>query len=619
VHRRRRDNTGVVRIAAPAVAATAIAATGYASGGYFPLVWGWCALALLLATAAALIRADRLELSRLELIALGALGALASWSALSATWSASVGRSVMEGQRGLVYVAALSALLLLAGPRDGAALAAAAFAGAGALSLAALSTRLFPGLVHVDVGTGRLSWPIGYWNALGLLSTMATLIATAAATSRRRRYAATAAAIVPPLVAVIYLTFSRGSWVALAVGAAVLVAAHPLRARAAVTVLVLAAASAVAVWIGSRMPGLWNPVSRPDAANAGHRFAAVLALVALASMFTPIVADRLSPEWRLRLPRRAFVVATVAAGIGVVVLVVEFAPRAYDSFQTPAATTGTDLNDRLFSASGQARADYWRVAWHDVVEHPLLGSGGGTYDLRWDLERPNAFGARDAHNLYLETLAELGPIGLLLLGILVVTPLATTLRPQLGAVGSGATAAYAAYLVDAAVDWDWEIPTVTLTALTCAAALLVAARGAGAGAGAGYRLSPTVRTAALIGVTIAATIAIVGYVSADALRTSREALSAGDYSGAVRDARRAARFAPWASEPWLLRGEAELAAGDRTAARASFRRAITKDRADWLPWFRLASASVGPERAYALEQALRRNPNSPEAAELRRR
>jgi tetratricopeptide (TPR) repeat protein len=415
------------------------------------------------------------------------------------------------------------------------------------------------------------------------------------------------------LVATVYLTFSRGSWVALAVGAAVLVSVHPARVRAAVTVVGLAGVSAVAVWIGSRMPSLWKPVSSRDAVQAGHRFAAALVLLAPVGMLIPLAAARVSVEWRPRLPRRAFVAATVAAGIGAAVLAVAFAGRAYESFQTPAATTGTDLNDRrLFSASGQARADYWHVAWHDVEEHPLLGSGAGTFELRWDLERPNAFGARDAHNLYLETLAELGPIGLLLLGVLLVTPLAATMRADLSVAGSGAIAAYAAYIVHAAIDWDWEIPAVTLAALTCGAALLVASRAGGSR----YRLGPTLRAAALVVVTIAAAAATVGYVSAEALKASREALARRDYPTAVRYAKRAARFAPWASDPWLAQGEAELAAGDRQAARASFRRAISKDRQDWLPWFRLASASTGSERARALEQAIRRNPHSPEAAQL---
>jgi O-antigen ligase len=110
-----------------------------------------------------------------------------------------------------------------------------------------------------------------------------------------------------------------------------------------------------------------------------------------------------------------------------------------------------------------------------VEEHPILGSGAGSYGLYWLRYRPNPSFAQDAHNLYLETLAELGPLGLGLL-------LAALAAPLVGARAHGdplaATAAggYAAFLVHAGVDWDWEVPAATLAGLFCAAALLVAGR-----------------------------------------------------------------------------------------------------------------------------------------------
>src|SRR5207253_2468042 len=71
------------------------------------------------------------------------------------------------------------------------------------------------------------------------------------------------------------------------------------------------------------------------------------------------------------------------------------------------------------SGATEPRASYFRVAWHDQIRaHPLLGTGAGTFGLYW--ERSGKVlrfgGALDAHSLYLETLAELGPVGLLLLG-----------------------------------------------------------------------------------------------------------------------------------------------------------------------------------------------------------
>jgi Flp pilus assembly protein TadD len=69
--------------------------------------------------------------------------------------------------------------------------------------------------------------------------------------------------------------------------------------------------------------------------------------------------------------------------------------------------------------------------------------------------------------------------------------------------------------------------------------------------------------------------------------------------------------------PWAALGETQLAVGDRAAAARSFRRAISKDRADWFPWYELALASSGAERQAAIREGLRRNPRAPELAALR--
>ena len=49
-------------------------------------------------------------------------------------------------------------------------------------------------------------------------------------------------------------------------------------------------------------------------------------------------------------------------------------------------------------------------------------------------------------------------------------------------------------------------------------------------------------------------------------------------------------------------------AGDRAAARESFRKAIAKDPHDWTLYYELALASRGAERRAALAAAARLNP-----------
>ena len=67
-------------------------------------------------------------------------------------------------------------------------------------------------------------------------------------------------------------------------------------------------------------------------------------------------------------------------------------------------------------------------------------------------------------------------------------------------------------------------------------------------------------------------------------------------------------FAPWSAEPWRRLGEAQFVAGNLAAARASFRKAIAKDRRDWTLWFELAQASRGAERQRALARRLAPQP-----------
>jgi hypothetical protein len=108
----------------------------------------------------------------------------------------------------------------------------------------------------------------------------------------------------------------------------------------------------------------------------------------------------------------------------------------------------------------------------------VVGGGGGTFGRSW-LEHGRAKelgGALDDHNVYLETLAELGPIGLVLLLGALAAPLAAVPRAIAASrVGAAATAGYVAYAVDAFVEWDWELPAVTTAGLLLGGALLVLA------------------------------------------------------------------------------------------------------------------------------------------------
>ena len=96
----------------------------------------------------------------------------------------------------------------------------------------------------------------------------------------------------------------------------------------------------------------------------------------------------------------------------------------------------------------------------------------GTFELAWLERQPIPQPVLDAHSLYLETLAELGLVGLALLVLALAPPLAAGFR----GVDPAATGGYVAFLIHAGLDWDWELPAVTIAGLACAAALLVRER-----------------------------------------------------------------------------------------------------------------------------------------------
>ena len=448
--------------AAPLLPGLVVGVLATLDGGFFPGAWGPAILVLAAFAALALLLRERLELSRLELVALGAIGLLTAWVACSRLWSADPAATLLESQRTLVYPVGFAAALLLARRASVAGLLLGLAAVTAAVPLWSLGARL----LHTEpLRPDRfqelaLFRPIGYANALGLLAAIGVLLGLAfSLRAENRPLRAAAAACVALLPSALLLTESRGAALALGAGLVVFVLLEVDRSRLLRTSALLALPAGLGVWLTARADALTDPAGPLQVSmGEGRRLAvALLVLAVCAAVLVEVLP-------RLRRPRGA---ALAGAAVVAVVLAGSVAVGGPDLPELPSLGEGV---------AGSNRGDYWRVAWRQWLDEPVLGAGAGTFAGSWLEHRPIDADARDAHNLYLESLAELGPVGLALLLAALATPLVAALRARRHPFVPGAAAAYVAYLVHAALDWDWELPAVTLTALVCGAALLVAAR-----------------------------------------------------------------------------------------------------------------------------------------------
>ncbi|HSB39633.1 MAG TPA: O-antigen ligase family protein [Gaiellaceae bacterium] len=609
------------------VAALAVAGLAFDSGGYEPTSWGWSAVVLLVVCAASLLAGAR-RLTALELALPVSLAALAAWVWLSLAWTSDVSQTVREGERALVYVAAATGLLLLGRRSRVFGLVASLAAAIGLVCAYALATRLFdPGggayqVVSSDPQAGfRLARPLGYANALAIFAVIGILLALGVALRARppaaRALASSALVVLAPTL---YFTYGRGAWLGLAAGLAAWLAAERGRLELLGRALALAAAPAVAVLLASRTAALTaDPRSVAAATHDGRRLALAVVLLAVAAAFVPAAAERAGGRFRLGTGSRrllVLVVGLLAAAVIAVALVRVGGPqgaarRAYHAFNAPAPLVGQNASGRLFSLSGSNRSEYWRLAWREWTGHAALGGGAGSYQRFWLRHRSTDLPVRDAHSLYLETLAELGPIGLVLLLCALAAPLVAVRAARASPLAAAALGAYVAYLVHAGIDWDWEMPAVTLAALACGVALLLAARATETPAiGRASRLAGVAAAAALV------CVAALGFLGNRAELAAADALDASRLGSAADEARLARRWEPWSGTPWRLLGESQLQAGAVDRARSSFLRGLRHDRGDWELWLDLALVSRGGERRDALAHVALLNPLSAELRQL---
>jgi tetratricopeptide (TPR) repeat protein len=383
--------------------------------------------------------------------------------------------------------------------------------------------------------------------------------------------------------------------------------------------------SAVLIALASQWEDLRHALTTNDAYVQGRWMALATVLCVLGAAAARYATD----GWfsRVRLPRtvarRGLAVVVV---IGLIVLAFSHPIDRIKDFSNSSDIAGASAatgGGHVFSTSGTGRSQFWGQAIDAFESEPVIGIGAGNYELWWNQHHTIDVITIDAHSLYLQTLAELGILGiLLLLGFLGASLYAgwraVARRPDVGPGGevmAAALAVFLAGLTSAAFDWTWQLPAAFASVIMTAALLtgpasqpvaVVAEPGSTKwmpkwrARGSQYGLA----VATLVVAWVAIWVAGDQLVASVQLDSSRSALANGDFESAAQSARNASAIQPWSSEAQLQLALAEKANGDIAAATAAGQEAIDKASHDWRTWLVAAEVAAAAGNRQAATVAL---------------
>jgi hypothetical protein len=353
------------------------------------------------------------------------------------------------------------------------------------------------------------------------------------------------------------------------------------------------------------------------AVEQGHDLALVVLGCAFLAATLRVLGLKLDRSTRIRDRTHAFVLRVAAVGVavglgvGLTVGGAGFLDRQYDRF-VHGGVEEKQIRNRLTQVGNRGRISHWEVALKGFRRERLHGQGVGTYPILWSLYRPSTFTTTEGHSLYLETLGELGLVGLVLLVASLGTLLAgvaTAARGRSRTVYAALFSAMVAWAIQAGVDWLWEMPAVTRWVFAAGGAALAsppreldAARGT----------QPRTRVVIALGVLLlAVTPALLG-ISQRHLNDSVRAFKHGDCPAAVDAALASISAVGSRPEPYEVIGYCDARMGLGRLAFTAFHSAIRRDPRNWELQYGLAiaRASSGLDPRSAARSALRLNPFS---------
>jgi hypothetical protein len=664
------------------VAGAACLVTFYAGGGLslHSMTITEMALTLLsgVAVAVAVLRGRRQRAYGAWPVAL--LLAFTALTAISIVWSVAPQSSWLEAGRMLAYSGVFAASVALArvSARRWPAILGGLAAAAVVVCGFALLTNMFPGSLAPADRFARLQQPYEYWNALGLTAAMGAICCLWLG-ARRTGHALLSALAYPALgltLLTLLLAYSRGALAALAIGLLLWFALVPLRLRsAALLILSGAGAGAVAAWDFSKPALSAEGVAVSERAHAGHQLAALTAAMLLALTLAGIAirfaSDRRHPSPQLRFQAGAAlwtVVALVLIAFGGALAhsqrgLTGTISHTFNSLTNPNAPVPPNTPGRL-TAVASVRARYWKEALEVFEAHPVLGSGADGFETAHLRYLDANLEVKHAHGFVVQTLSDLGLVGLVLaLALLVAWMVAAgrathpfnrrwsggLRRPAWRALRGAPypperigmltmLSVVVVFGVHSTIDWTWYVPGDACVALLCAGWLagrgpLASVEGAAAseavdpsagvarplperakalvaGAG-GVRLA--LAGAALVAALLAAWTQWQPLRSEDALQQAESQL-ASDPVKATVTAKLAFARDPLSLKATEVLAAAEEASGENASAHATLEAAVRDQPSNPSSWVALANYELSHDDPTAalheLQAAIYLNPES---------
>lgn len=608
---------------------------GLEGGGYDPLVSEPVGIAIwwVLLAGIAVGAMPRLWPGRLAWVSLGLFAAFAVWTALSLGWTESSGNTATELARVVGYLGAFALVVFSRGRRDAQRLVGAVAAAIVVVSLVGLLSRLHPGWFSATDTPGiltereRLSYPLNYWNGLaGLIAIGLPLLLQLAAGARSAVVRGLAAAAIPAMAMTIFLTLSRGGIAAAGIALAVFIVLASDRLPKLLALLITGAGSAILIAATESRDAVQHGALGDLAHQQGNDLLWLGLVVCLgvgllqAGLSSRAVGER-RPDWT-RVSSSNALAATVAVLLVAVVAALALgAPgRVSDGWQEfkEGGGAGTGAG-RLGSVAGQSRYQLWSSAVRENRTKPLTGTGSGTFEFWWTRDGDTDESVRDTHSLYLQTLGELGIVGIALLAAFLLSILAggalglVSAGPRERGTGAAAIAGVLAFCVTAVFDWMWQIPVLAVAMLLLGSTLVVRPEDDPDAVGA-RRLHPALRIA-LAAAALAAIAAIaIPLATTSLVRQSEADVRGGDLNAALSAARSAQNVQPGAAGPRLQQALVLEAQGNLPAAAEAAVAATDRESTNWRTWLVLSRIEAERGRAAASVRDYRRarslNPRS---------